>query len=55
MTDPNGGPVTIDDTDIAWPSDKGTKFKNPDPYDPTVQWIDMTDRNILSEVFCNKI
>lgn len=46
-TFPANVPIPIDDTNIAWPSDKGTKFKNPEPYDPTVQWIDMTDEHFI--------
>jgi len=36
-----GTKITIDESNIAWPSDIGTKFKN---VNPDIQWQDMTDR-----------
>ncbi len=34
--------IPIDETNIAWPSDRDNKFKNPtDPIDSTKQWISM--------------
>lgn len=39
--------ITIDETNIAWPSDKDNKFKNPSPYDKTKQWISMEDEHFI--------
>jgi len=42
--------IAIDETNIAWPSDRDNKFKNPTPYDKTKQWISMEDGNISYEI-----
>lgn len=48
LHDPSNVNVTIDDQNIVWPSDKGTKFKNPKtPIDNAVQWIDMEDPHFI--------
>jgi hypothetical protein len=40
--------VTIDETNIAWPSDRNNKFKNPTAtVDSTKQWIDMEDEHFI--------
>jgi len=39
--------VTISEKNIAWPSDRENKFKNPSPLDQTKQWQDMEDEHFI--------
>lgn len=52
ITYPNGSPVTIDSSSIAWDSDVEYKFKNIEKNLPAgkswedVQWLNMKDRKL---------
>lgn len=46
VTDPNGTPVNIDDSNIAWESDVKWKYAN--TADMSQQWLNMTDRKCPS-------
>jgi hypothetical protein len=40
--------IPIDETNIAWPSDRDNKFKNPtNPVDSTKQWISMENEHFI--------
>jgi len=50
LYDPSSQNVTIDDTDIAWSSDREFKFANikaDDKDHKEIQWLDMTDQHFI--------
>ena len=50
MSDSNMTSIFIDETGIAWPSDKENKFFRPQNY-MAIQWHDVTDGNFLLFLF----